>query len=460
MEIETTRTIESESIKRVSFGGRLSIIAVAAGSAIGLGNIWKFPYITGVNGGAAFIIVYLACIAIIGLPVLSAEFIIGRRGQKNVIGSFAALAGKRSPWLTGGFIALFCSTTILSFYAVVAGWSLEYIVKAVSNSFEGKTPEEVGGMFGSFVSSPLKPIFWQLIFMSITAGVICAGVKKGIEAFSKVMMPVLLGIIILLCIRSLTLPGSEGGIAFLFKPDFSKLTTGGVLDALGHAFFTLSLGAGTMITYGSYINKNENLGATVFQVALADTVIALLAGIAIFPAVFSFGVEPGAGPGLVFVTLPNLFAQMPGGFIFCILFFLLIAVAALTSSISMLEVSVAYVSEDLKMNRVKATLLLASLISIVGVFCSLSFGPLKDFTFFGKNIFDLADFSVSNVGLPLGGLAAVLFIAWGLGRKKVEDEMSSAGALKIGYMGIFMFTAKYLAPLGIAIVFLRSLKVF
>jgi NSS family neurotransmitter:Na+ symporter len=444
---------------RAIFGSRLGVIAVAAGSAIGLGNIWKFPYITGQNGGAAFIIVYLACITAIGLPVLMSEFIIGRRGQKNVVSSYRTLTEKGSPWICGGFIALFGSATILSFYAVVAGWSLEYIVKAATNSFAGKTPDEVGAMFGGFMSSPLKPIFWQLIFMGMTAGVICAGVKKGIEAFSKIMMPVLLFIIILLCIRSLTLPGSEAGVSFLFKPDFSKLSAAGVLTALGHAFFTLSLGAGTMVTYGSYIDKKEKLGITAVQVALADTVIALLAGIAIFPAVFAFGVKPGAGPGLVFVTLPNIFTQMPGGFFFCILFFILIAVAALTSSISMLEVGVAYVSEDLGISRTRATLLLTFLISIVGIFCSLSFGPLKNFTFFGKNIFDLADFAVSNIGLPFGGLAAVLFVAWGLGKEKVKDELSSGGIHSVSYINVFMFAAKYLTPVGIGIVFLHSLKI-
>ncbi|WP_035245502.1 sodium-dependent transporter [Desulfogranum mediterraneum] len=444
---------------RISFSNRLSIIAVAAGSAIGLGNIWKFPYIAGVNGGAAFIVVYLACICIIGLPVLTSEFIIGRRGQKNVIGSYVRLAGKSSPWLTGGFISLFCSATILSFYGVVAGWSLEYIVKALTNSFAGKTPAEVGGLFGSFVSSPLKPIIWQLVFMGITAAVICAGVKKGIERFSTVMMPLLLAIIVLLCIRSVTLPGAENGIAFLFKPDFSKLSAAGMLDALGHAFFTLSLGAGTMITYGSYFNKKEGLAATAVQVSVADTVIAILAGVAIFPAVFSFGLEPGAGPGLVFVTLPNVFAQMPGGYFFCILFFVLIAVAALTSSVSMLEVGVAYVTEDLGIDRVKATLLLTFLISFVGIFCSLSFGRLKELTFFSKNVFDLADFLVSNIGMPLAGMLSVLFVAWGLGRTNVEDEMSSGGSVPIGYLSAFMIVTKYLAPLGIAIVFLHSLGI-
>jgi len=444
--------------KRPLFSSRLSIITVAAGSAIGLGNIWKFPYITGKNGGAAFIIVYLCCIALIGLPVLISDFIIGRRGGGSVVSSFRALAGERSPWLFGGFIALFGSATVLSFYGVVAGWSLEYVVKAASNAFSGKTPAEVGTMFNDFVTSPVAPIVCQLVFMSITAGVVYAGVKKGIEAFSKVMMPVLVGIIVLLCFRSITLPGAEGGLAFLFKPDFSKLSAAGVLDALGHAFFTLSLGVGTMITYGSYIDKDEHLAATAVQICIADTVIALLAGIAIFPAVFAFGVAPGQGPGLVFVTLPNIFAQMPGGYVFCILFFLLLAVAALTSSISMLEVSVAYASEDLGISRQRATLVLATLISLVGVVCSLSMGKYQEqLTFFGKNVFDLADFAVSNVEMPIGGAISVLFVGWMLKRRKAEDELTCHGNITVPFVGAFVFTAKYLAPVAIAIVFLHSL---
>ena len=446
---------------RPLFSSRLSIITVAAGSAIGLGNIWKFPYIAGKNGGAAFIIVYLCCIALIGLPVLISDFIIGRRGRGNVVHSFRALAGEGSPWLFGGFIALFGSATVLSFYGVVAGWSLEYVGKAVANGFAGKTPDEIGGMFNDFITSPVAPIACQLLFMTITAGVVYSGVKKGIESFSKVMMPVLVGIIVLLCMRSLTLPGAEEGLAFLFKPDFSKLTAAGVLDALGHAFFTLSLGVGTMITYGSYIDDGENLAVSAVQICIADTIIALLAGVAIFPAVFAFGVEPGQGPGLVFVTLPNIFIQMPGGYFFCILFFLLLAVAALTSSISMLEVSVAYASEDLGLSRKRATLVLATLISLVGVVCSLSLGDFEaPLTFFGKRFFDLADFAVSNVEMPIGGAISVLFVGWMLKAGKVRDELTSRGTLSAPFLGLFMFVCKYVAPVAIAIVFLHSLGLF
>lgn len=453
--------MDSQSQKqhnRPLFSSRLSIITVAAGSAIGLGNIWKFPYITGKNGGAAFIIVYLCCIALIGLPVLISDFIIGRRGNGCVISSFRSLTSPRSPWLLGGFITLFGSATVLSFYGVVAGWSLEYVAKAATNSFSGRSPAEIGTLFTDFITSPVAPIVCQLLFMVITAGVVYSGVKKGIEAFSRVMMPVLVGILILLCLRSLTLSGASGGLAFLFKPDFSKLSAAGVLDALGHAFFTLSLGVGTMVTYGSYIDKGENLAATAVQICIADTVIALLAGIAIFPAVFAFGVEPGQGPGLVFVTLPNIFAQMPGGYIFCVLFFLLLAVAALTSSISMLEVSVAYASEDLGVSRKQATVIIATLISLVGVVCSLSMGAYQEqLTFFGKNFFDLADFAVSNVEMPIGGAISVLFVGWALKRPTAQEELTCNGKIAVPFIGAFVFTAKYLAPIGIAIVFLHSL---
>ncbi len=444
--------------KRPLFSGRLAIIAVAAGSAIGLGNIWKFPYIAGKNGGAAFILVYLVCIALIGLPVLISDFIIGRRGGGNIIASFKRLAGERTPWLAGGFLALMGSATVLSFYGVVAGWSLKYIVNAATQSFAGKSPDQVGEMFGSFIVSPTEPILYQMAFMALTCTVVFAGVKKGIEAFSKVMMPVLFGIVLLLCVRSLTLPGAEAGIAFLLKPDLSKLSAAGVLDALGHAFFTLSLGVGTMITYGSYISPRENLAAAAVQICIADTVIALLAGLAIFPAVFAFGVAPGQGPGLVFVTLPNLFALMPGGDFFCLLFFVLLSVAALTSSISMLEVSVAYVSEDLGLSRKGATLLLTVLISAVGAVCSLSMGQFQSqLTFFGKTVFDLCDFAVSNISMPIGGAVSVLFAGWVLKQDRVEEELGNGGRIAVPFIRVFMFVVKYVAPVGIGIVFIHSL---
>jgi NSS family neurotransmitter:Na+ symporter len=336
--------------ERDGFASKFGIIAAAAGSAIGLGNIWKFPYITGIYGGAAFIIVYLICIAIIGAPVMLSEFTIGRRAQKNAIGSFKKLAPGK-PWFIAGWMGFLAAFAILSFYGVVAGWALDYIVKAVTNSFAGSDPEAIAGIFTGLISQTWTPIFWQVVFMALTAGVVLGGIKDGIEKYTKILMPMLLVIIVILDIRAVTLPGAGEGVAFLFKPNWSLITSEAILSALGHAFFSLSLGMGTMITYGSYIGKKENLGEVALQVTLADTAIALLAGLAMFPAVFAYGIEPSAGPGLVFITLPNVFQQMPGGYIFQILFFVLLSVAALTSSVSILEVVVAYFHEDKNVSR-------------------------------------------------------------------------------------------------------------
>lgn len=446
-------------VQRDSFTSKLGIIAAVAGSAVGLGNIWKFPYITGVYGGGAFVLVYLICIVLIGLPIVLSEFIIGRKAQKNAIGSFKKLA-PGTLWFVPGLMGLVAAFMILAFYGVVAGWTLEYLFKAITNSFIGKNPADLEGMFGGFISQLAKPIFWQIIFMSLTCWIVLAGIKGGIEKASKLLMPVLLVIIIILDIRAVTLPGASEGLAFLFKPDFSKLTGEGMLNALGHAFFSLSLGMGTLITYSSYMSKQENLATTAVQVTIADTGIALLAGIAIFPAVFAFGIEPGAGPGLVFITLPNVFQQMPGGYFFCILFFLLLAVAALTSSISILEVVVAYFVEELKLARRAATIMAAAAITIMGIPCSLSMGVWSKVKFMDKTFFDWLDFIASNVMLPLGGLLIVAFVGWYLGREKTEAEVTNEGQLKAGYLPLFMFLAKFVAPVVIAIVFLHGLGLF
>ena len=448
-----------EVTKRDSFTGRIGIIAAVAGSAVGLGNIWKFPYITGVFGGGAFVLVYLLCIALIGLPIVLSEFIIGRKAQKNAIGSFKKLA-PGTPWFVPGVMGVVAAFMILAFYGVVAGWTLEYLFKALINSFAGKNPADLEGMFGGFISKIAKPIFWQIIFMGLTGWIVLAGIKGGIEKASKLLMPVLLLIIVILDIRAITLPGASEGLAFLFKPDFSKLSAEGMLSALGHAFFSLSLGMGTLITYSSYMSKKENLATTAVQVTIADTGIALLAGVAIFPAVFAFGIAPGAGPGLVFITLPNVFQQMPGGYVFCVLFFLLLAVAALTSSISILEVVVAYFSEELKLARRAATIMATIAITIMGIPCSLSMGVMSKVQFMGKTFFDWLDFIASNILLPLGGLLIVAFVGWYLGREKAEAEVTNEGELKAGYLPLFMFLAKFVAPLVIAIVFLHGLGLF
>ena len=440
---------------RDSFSSKFGVIAAAAGSAVGLGNIWKFPYITGVYGGAAFLFVYLAFILAIGMPVMLSELIIGRKSRRNAFGAFKVLA-PGTYWQNIGILGVTAAFLILSFYGVVAGWSLEYILISVENGFSNKSPEEILELYNSFISSPVRPVIFQLIFMLATGAIVIVGIKKGIEKYTKLLMPLLVVILIILCIKSLSLEGAKEGLKFLFKPDFSKLTGDGILSALGHAFFTLSLGMGTLITYGSYINSDNNLLNTVINVTVADTVIAIMAGIAIFPAVFAFGIEPSQGPGLIFVTLPNVFHQMRGGAVFSTLFFILLAVAALTSAISILEVVVAYFIEEFNLGRKASTVLATVLISILGVICSLSMGVLKPFTIFGLNFFDLVDWISANLLLPIGGLFIALFIGWVFKRKRVEEEVSHGGKLSGAMLSIFMFLVKFIAPIAIAIVILNK----
>ncbi len=440
---------------RDSFGSMFGVIAAAAGSAVGLGNIWKFPYIAGIYGGAAFLFVYLAFIVAIGLPVMLSELIIGRKSQRNAFGAFKVLA-PGTPWKYIGILGVSAAFLILSFYGVVAGWSVQYIILSVQDGFSNKSPEEISTLFTTLIESPVKPVILQLVFMLATGAIVIIGIKKGIEKYTKILMPLLVVILIVLCVKSLSLEGAKAGLLFLFKPDFSKLTGDGILSALGHAFFTLSLGMGTLITYGSYIRKDNNLVRTVINVTVADTVIAILAGIAIFPAVFAFGIEPSQGPGLIFITLPNVFHQMPGGFIFSILFFILLTVAAITSSISILEVVVAYFKEEFKMGRKSATVLATILISVLGVLCSLSMGVLSPVTFFGLNIFDLMDWISANLLLPIGGLFIAVFVGWILGRKKVQEEVANGGKLSGMLLSAFMFLVKFIAPIAIAIVLMNK----
>jgi NSS family neurotransmitter:Na+ symporter len=453
---KTGTGVSGKIMKRDVFATKFGIIAAAAGSAIGLGNIWKFPYITGIYGGAAFIFVYLICILLIGLPVMLSEFAIGRSAQKNAVGSFKVLAPKKK-WYIVGVMGVAAAFIILSFYGVVAGWTIDYIVQSAANGFAGKSPGDLENMFTQFISKPFFPLLWQSLFMITTALILVGGVSKGIEKYTKILMPLLLVIIIILDIRAVTLEGAEKGLEFLFKPDFSKLTGDAILNALGHAFFSLSLGMGTLITYGSYIGKKENIGTMAAQVTILDTLIALMAGVAIFPAVFAFGIEPGAGPGLVFITLPNVFQQMPGGYIFSILFFFLLFVAALTSSISILEVVVAYFSEEMKMSRKKAIVVSATAITIVGIFCSFSMGIMSDFKIFGLNFFDLLDYIASNIFLPLGGLFIIIYVGWFFGRDKFMDEITNKGEVKAPYFKAFMFLAKFVVPVAIAIIFLHGI---
>ncbi|WP_346856797.1 sodium-dependent transporter [uncultured Draconibacterium sp.] len=440
---------------RDSFSSKFGVIAAAAGSAVGLGNIWKFPYIAGIYGGAAFLFVYLGFILAIGIPVMLSELIIGRSSQSNAFGAFKVLA-PGTPWRYIGILGVSAAFLILSFYGVVAGWSLQYILLSVQDGFSNKSPEEIATLFSTLTESPVRPVVLQLIFMVLTGAIVIVGIKKGIEKYTKILMPLLVIILLFLCVKSVSLEGAKAGLEFLFKPDFSKLTGDGVLSALGHAFFTLSLGMGTLITYGSYVKRDNNLLSTVINVTVADTLIAIMAGVAIFPAVFAFNIAPAQGPGLIFITLPNVFHQMPGGFIFSILFFILLTVAALTSSISILEVVVAYFKEEFKLGRRFATVLATILISILGVLCSLSMGVLSPFTFMGLNIFDLMDWISANLLLPIGGMFIAIFIGWVYGRKKVHKEMSFGGNLSGALLSVFMFLVKFIAPIAIAIVLLNK----
>jgi NSS family neurotransmitter:Na+ symporter len=443
---------------RDSFGSSFGVLVALAGSAVGLGNLWRFPYLVGQNGGAAFILIYLVFVVFLGLPILLSEFIIGRRSKASARVAFETLApgGK---WGIVGIMAVLCCTLILSFYSVVGGWVFEYLFKALRFDFTRDTAENLSTLFSSFSTSTWHPLVCHTVFLVATAGIVVSGVKNGIEKFSKVMMPVLFLIILVIAIRSLTLKGGGAGVEYLFKPDWSKVTSDTFLSALGQAFFSLSLGSGMVITYGSYVKKDANILSLGTQTAAADTIFALIAGCAIMPAVFAFGISPGEGPGLVFITLPHIFSQLPlGGFI-AILFFVALLLAALTSSISLMEVIVASVMEEFKMKRNAAVTLVFLVIWILGCLCSLSLGVLNDWKVFGKTIFDLFDYFSANVLMLLGGLLVVIFVGWKMGRKEMHDELSNSGKLHIPewFISLLMFLLRYIAPVAIVAIMVFQL---
>lgn len=448
------------SDNREQFSSRFGLIAAAVGSAVGLGNIWRFPYIVGEYGGAAFLIVYIALVAIIGIPIMITEFIIGREGRSDAVNSFKNLA-PGSKWHISGFIGVLASFFILSFYGVIAGWSLEYVRLALMNKFVGQSSEQIVNMFTTFTSHPIKPLIPQLITMALTGFIVSTGIEKGVEKAAKFLIPILVVLLLLLNIYSFTLPGGKAGFEFLFKPDFSKLNGQAILAALGHAFFSLSLGMGVMITYGSYIPKGENLTQNAVIISVADTLLALMSGIAIFPAVFAFGIEPSSGPGLVFMSLPNVFGEMSGGYIFGILFFALLFLAALTSTISILEAVVAYVVDNFKMDRKKAAVLCTIVISLVGVVASLSNGDvLGHILIGGQNIFDFLDSTTANYFLTSAALISVLFIGWSLDSKVIEKQLSNDGTLQVsGLIKVFRFLTKYIVPVAIILVFLFNIGI-
>ncbi|MDR1154876.1 MAG: sodium-dependent transporter [Bacteroidales bacterium] len=439
-------------MKRDSFSGRFGIIAAAAGSAIGLGNIWRFPYLCGQNGGAAFVLVYLFCIILIGLPIMLAEFSIGRRAQSNAYRAFRILSPGR-PWYLIGVLGIVAAFAILSFYSAVGGWTIEYIFRSISGGISSNPTEQ----FESFTTDSYLPLLHQFLFLALSLGIVMIGVKKGIERSSKILMPLLLVLLIVLCIRAVTLPGASEGLKFLLKPDFSKLTGDSILLAMGQAFFSLSLGMGCLITYGSYVRRNEDLTSAAGMIAGADTLIALLAGVAIFPAAAAFHIEPDSGPGLVFITLPGMFRQMAGGMIFSTFFFILLCIAALTSAISLLEVVVSFCVEEMHLRRGRATALVAVCVFLPGALCSLSLGIVPGLQLFGKSFFDLMDFTSSNLLLPVGGFFISIYAGWILKKHITVRELTSYGAKKFSCLRVFFFLIRYLVPAAILVVFISGL---
>ena len=433
--------------KRDSFGTSFGVLVALAGSAVGLGNLWRFPYLVGENGGAAFIFIYLVFVMLVGLPVMYAEFIVGRRSQASARSAFRKLA-PGSRWGIAGVLGVVCCVLILSFYSVVGGWSAEYLLKALRFDFTNGDPEYLRTMFSSFSTSVWRPLIGHTVFLVMTAGVVIAGVQNGIEKFSKVMMPLLFLIMIGIAIRSMTLPGSSQGISYLFKPDWSKVTSQTFLAALGQAFFSLSLGSCMVITYASYVKKESRIIALGAQTAISDTLFAIIAGCAIMPAVFVFGISPGEGPDLVFITLPEIFSQMPVGGVIAIFFFVALLLAALTSSISMLEVAVAFCIEEFKMKRTVAVVIVFSLIWVLGCLCSLSFGPLSGFKIIGKTIFELFDFVTADFMMLIGGQLVVIFVGWKLGRKVVFDELTNGGThpVPVWMLKAILFLIRFVAP--------------
>ena len=419
------------SQNREQWGSKLGFILAASGSAVGIGNIWKYPSMAGQNGGGAFTLVYLACILVVGLSIVIAEFVIGRKTQLSPVGAFEKLApGTNWKWV--GYLGVASAFVILSFYGVVGGWILKYIIDSFSGSFDALAgnPEAAGAMFNGFITSAWSPVIYQVLFMALCIWVIVNGVKGGIEKWSKVMMPLIVILLGMLAIRGMTLPGGMEGLSFLFNPRFEDLTASAIVLALGHSFFTVSLGMGTMITYGSYLDKKQNLLNSALWVIFLDTAIAMLAGVAIFTTVFALGANPAEGPGLIFVVLPTVFAQMAGGAIWSTMFFILLFMAALTSAISILEVVTAYFIDQKGWSRKKATIQFGAVITIVGAFCSFSLGGGINITeFLGMPFMDFMDYLSSKYMLPIGGMLTAIFVLkkWGVSNYLVELKNGMEG---------------------------------
>lgn len=445
--------------ERGQFTTRLGAIAATVGSAVGLGNIWRFPYETGQHGGAAFIAIYLLCVIIMGIPVIVAEFIVGRKTHKNVCGALRELApGKKLHWFSGACIL--ASIMIISFYSVVCGWIVEYLIKSLTGNLSASSAEGYSQIFADFVSNPYRSVLWTVLFLLANYLVLRRGLKKGIERVANVMMPLLFILLIVFCVNSLMQPGAVEGLKFLFSPDFSAITPKVAIGAMGQAFFSLSLGLSCLLTYSSYFKDSDSLVKNAVTVAVLDTMVAVLAGVMIFPAVFSYGMTPEAGPKLIFEVLPAIFQQMAGGPVLAVLFFFLLFMASITSTISMSEISIAYFGEELKMSRNSASLLNTVIAIVLGSLCALSSGVMSDFKIFDMTLFDLFDYVSSNILLPLGGIFFSILVGWVLDKSVVEDELSNHGKFKVRVVTPLVFCLRYVAPVAIVVVFLYGLGAF
>lgn len=438
---------------REQWGSRFGFIMAAAGSAVGLGNVWRFPYMTGENGGSAFVLIYLAIVLLFGLSLVMAEMVVGRTTQRNPVGAFRALGGPR--WALAGYLGVATGFMILSFYVVVAGWTLAYLGFTAQGALQTTDAEVLSAHFGGFVGSTFAPIWTATLFMALVAWIVAGGIGRGIERANKFLMPLLFLLLIVLVIRAVTLPGAEAGLRFVLVPDFSKVDGGTFLAAIAQAFFSLSIGMGTMMTYGSYLSRREHIPATTGTVVVLDVTVAFLAGLLILPAVFAFGLSPSAGPGLTFITLPAVFASMPMGTLFGLLFFALLAIAALTSAVSILEPVVAYFVDEHGWARPRVVLGASAVCLLLAIPASLSFGPLASATLGGKTFFDWMDFLANTVMLPLGGLLVALFIGW-VWREPARHHLSNEGQLRLPWLGAWTFILRYLAPLGVIAVVLSN----
>ena len=443
---------------REQFGSRIAFVLASMGGAIGLGNVWKFPNLVGRHGGAAFIVVYLGALLLVAVPILMTEFAIGRKTGTSYTSALKILCpGKK--WYVIGIIGVISLVLTLSFYTGIAGWTIAYVLKSATQTFTGMSAEQVGGVFGSFISSPFQVILWLAVMLGITTFVVLKGVREGIEKVCNILLPALFALIIILAIRSILLPGAGAGLEFYLKPDFSNLTGEAAMAAIGQSFFSLGVGCGNLVIYGSYLDKKKTIGSSTVMVGLGDTMAAILFGFIIFPAAFAYGVEPGMGPPLVFITLPAIFAQMKFGMLFSALFFILLFFACLTSTICIMEAIVGYMVDEWKMDRKKSIWIITGVVLLLSSLLMMSFGPMANFLIFGQTLFDFVnDTLVSAILLPLGGLLMVILVGWVLKPKDILEEINIGEGAK--FNRYYTITIKYIAPVAILLMFLQLTGIF